>query len=106
QTNEIMAASRALGVPVLATVQLAKYKYPPTRVSPLPVASDIEGSGKYFQNSEMVMLVYNEEVYERKYAGDKWAPTGDSPGEARLVLVKDKQGVGSGDFYMRWDARL
>lgn len=106
QTNEIMAASQMLGVPVLAAMQLAKYKYPPTRVSGLPVMSDIEGSGKYFQNAEMVMLVYNEEIYGEKYAGEKWEPTHDSPGEARLILVKDKEGETIITTYMAWHARL
>lgn len=106
QTNELMATSQALGIPLLATMQLAKYKYPPTRKSGLPMMGDIEGSGKYFHNSEMVMLVYNEEIYGSKYAGDGWEPEGDSPGEGRLILVKDKEGDGHSTHWMRWNARL
>ena len=106
QSADIMATSQALGIPVVATMQLAKYKYPASRKSALPMMSDIEGSGKYFQNSEMVMLVYNEEIYGNKYAGDGWEPEGDSPGEGRLTLVKDKEGEGQGIYWMRWNARL
>jgi len=106
QADEMQAASANLGVPVLATLQLAKYKYPPNRVSGLPVVGDIEGSGAYFQDSEMLFMVYNEDIYRAKYAGDNWRPEDDTPGMARLLLAKDKEGSGNHMWHIRWDARL
>lgn len=106
QMGDLMAVSQALGVPILAAMQLAKYKYPDSRVSGLPVMSDIEGSGAYFQNTEMVMLIYNEEIYRHKYAGDKWQPTDDLVDEGRLILVKDKEGRTPLTFHMAWRAHL
>lgn len=106
QSTELMAASRRLGVPIVSTLQLAKYKYPPTRVSGIPVPGDIQGAGAYFQDSEMVFMLYNEEIYAAKYAGDAWRGDGDSPGMARLLLVKDKEGRGNDSWPIRWDGRL
>lgn len=106
QADELMVASGRLGVPIIAALQLAKYKYPPERRSGIPAIGDIEGSGAYFQDSEMMFLVYNEEIYGAKYAGDKWEPVGDPPGTGRLLMRKDKEGRGDDEWLIRWDARL
>lgn len=106
QSTELMAMSRRLVVPIVSTLQLAKYKFPPNRVNGLPVPGDIQGAGAYFQDSEMVFMVHNEEIYAAKYAGENWQSEGDSPGEARLILRKDKEGRGDNSWHIRWDARL
>lgn len=106
QADEMQALSMRLGVPVLVALQLAKSKYPPTRVSGIPVPSDIEGSGAYYQSAEMMFMVYNEGVYGSKYAGDRWQPENDPVNMARLRIVKDKEGSGDGEWPMSWWPRL
>lgn len=104
--KDLRKLAHRLRVPVVSALQLAKYKFPPSRRSGLPVGSDIEGSGGYFQDSEMVFMVYNDAIYMAKYAGPETEPTNDTPGEARLLVTKDKEGGGDETFYMRWVPRL
>lgn len=104
--KELQKIAMALGRPVVAGMQLAKYKFPTTRKVGLPVLSDIEGSGAYVQSSEMIFLVFNEEIYMRKYAGMDYSPLGDAPGYARIIVAKDKEGEGDMTFGATWVARL
>jgi len=104
--KELRKLSHRIGAPVVAALQLAKYKYPPSRASGVPVASDIEGSGSYYQDSEVVMMLYNESIYKSKYAGDNFEPLGHMDEEAFLYVVKDKEGAADGVYRVRWDKRL
>jgi hypothetical protein len=104
--KELQKLAMTLGKPVIAGMQLAKYKFPPTRKVGLPVLTDIEGSGAYQQSSEMVFMVFNEEIYMRKYAGVDYSPLGDAPGYARILLPKDKEGEGDMTFGATWVGRL
>lgn len=104
--KDLQTLSAELRTPVLAAMQLAKYKFPPTRKSGLPMPSDIEGSGAYFQASEMLFMLYNEGVYRKKYAGPDTEMMGDGDHEARILLTKDKEGDGNLDFMAVWVPRL
>lgn len=104
--KDLQVLSSELRAPILTAMQLAKYKFPPSRKSGIPMASDIEGSGAYFQASEMVMMLYNESVYRRKYAGPDVELLGDGDHEARLMLTKDKEGDGNLEFMLLWVPRL
>ena len=104
--RQLQKLTMTLGKPCVAGMQLAKYKFPPTRKVGLPVLTDIEGSGAYQQSSEMVFMVFNEEIYMRKYAGLEYSPLGDAPGYARILLPKDKEGEGDLTFGATWVGRL
>lgn len=104
--QQLQKISMALGKPVISGAQLAKYKFPPERKVALPMVTDIEGSGNYIQSSEMIFLVFNEEIYLRKYAGPNYSPLGDAPGYARILLAKDKEGEGDMTFGATWVGRL
>ena len=104
--QQLQKLSMALGKPVISGAQLAKYKFPMERKVGLPMVTDIEGSGNYIQSSEMIFLVFNEEIYMRKYAGPSYQPLGDAPGYARILLAKDKEGEGDMTFGATWVGRL
>jgi putative DNA primase/helicase len=104
--KQLQKVSGALGKPIIAAIQLAKYKFPPNRRNALPLITDIEGSGNYQQASEMVFMVFNEEIYARKYAGPEYQMLGDAPGYARILVRKDKEGEGELDFGATWVGRL
>ena len=104
--KELRKLSHRIGVPVISALQLAKYKYPPSRASGEPVASDIEGSGSYYQDSEMVLMLFNEHIYIQRYAGPEYQGQGDMEEEAHLFVRKDKEGAADGAFRLRWDKRL
>jgi hypothetical protein len=104
--KQLQKIASRLGRPVIAGLQLAKSKFPPDRKVALPVMTDIEGSGNYFQACEMIFMVFNEEIYLRKYAGPTYNPIGDAPGYARLLIRKDKEGGGDDEFGATWVGRL
>lgn len=98
--------SHKLGVPIVAAVQLAKYKFPPTRKDGRPVAGDIEGSGAYFQASEMMFMVYNEHIYAKRYLGDLARAHEFRVDDAEIVIRKDKEGDGHMDYPVLWNPSL
>lgn len=104
--KELRKLSHRIGVPVISALQLAKYKYPPTRVSGIPIASDIEGSGAYYQDSEMVLMLYNEEIFRHRHAGPSFVPEGHLTDEGVLYVRKDKEGSASGVHRIVWNERL
>lgn len=105
--KDIQKLSHRLRAPVVAALQLAKYKFPPSRASGVPISTDIEGSGAYFQTAEMVFMIYNEGIYREKYANpDTFQPAGISDGEGLVLLTKDKEGDGNMRFYSSWVPRL
>ena len=104
--KQLQKLTMELGRPCITGIQLAKYKFPLTRHSGIPVLADIEGSGAYQQSAEMMFMVFNEEIYANKYGGPDYEFLGDAPGYARLLLRKDKEGDGDMEFGMSWVGRL
>lgn len=104
--KQLQKVSMSLGKPVVAAIQLAKYKFPVGRHSGIPVLTDIEGSGAYMQSCEMIFMVYNERIYRAKYAGADYDAIGDEPGHARIYLRKDKEGGGDMEFQCAWVPHL
>lgn len=106
QADEMQSLAMELKVPVVCGLQLAKYKFPTNRVSGVPLPTDIEGSGAYFQSSEILFMIYNEGIYRAKYGGDGYQGLNDPPNMARLLLTKDKEGGGNAEWPVRWWPRL
>lgn len=90
-------------VPFHFAIQLAKSKFPPTRKSGLPHNSDIEGSGAYFQVAEQCYMLYNDDIYAQKYAGEGWERAGDPHGCGRVTVEKNKEGASGKHFFLPWE---
>lgn len=90
-------------VPFHFAIQLAKSKFPPTRKSGIPHNTDIEGSGKYFQVAEQCYMLYNDDIYAQKYAGENWEREGDPQGCGRITVEKNKEGASGKFFYLPWE---
>lgn len=97
------------GVPFLLAAQLAKYKFGRhIKRDGIPYASDIEGSGKYFQAAEQVYMIFNGEVYWKEYV-DQNDPPPEPPGfhndvgKVRIYVRKNKLGEIGGWRYLKWD---
>lgn len=104
--HQLQEVASEVGRPVIVAMQLAKYKFPPTRVDPTPMLTDIQGAGAYHQACEMVFMVHNDHIYERKYAAPDWVPQHDPPNVSWVHLRKDKEGEGDKAFKALWIARL
>lgn len=104
--QDLEVQSHRMGVPIIGALQLAKYKFPPSRRNALPTANDIHGSGSYFHSSEMLFMVFNDSIYLKKYAGPEYEAYYDPPTHARVLLRKDKEGEGDLNFAVHWEGRL
>lgn len=103
---QLQEVASEVGRPVITAMQLAKYKFPATRLDARPNLNDIQGAGAYHQACEMVFMVFNDNIYERKYGGPDYVPLHDPPDVSRILLRKDKEGEGELDFQAKWIARL
>lgn len=106
QAQEMQALAMSLKVPVVLGLQLAKSKFPAGRSSGIPIPTDIQGSGAYFQSAEMMFMIYNEGIYRAKYGSPDYEGVNDPPNMARLLLTKDKEGAGDLEWLMSWWPRL
>jgi KaiC/GvpD/RAD55 family RecA-like ATPase len=100
------------GVPFILAAQLAKYKFGRNiKRDGIPYASDIEGSGKYFQASEQVYMIFNGEVYWKEYVDQNDPPPQpagfyNDQGKVRIYVRKNKLGEIGGWVYLRWNKDL
>ena len=100
------------GVPFVLAAQLAKYKFGRhIKRDGIPYASDIEGSGRYFQASEQVYMIFNGEVYWKEYV-DQNDPPPEPPGfhgdggRVRVYIRKNKLGDLGAWRYLKWNKEL
>jgi hypothetical protein len=100
------------GVPFVLAAQLAKYKFGRNiKRDGIPYASDIEGSGRYFQASEQVYMIFNGEVYWKEYVDQNDPPPQpagfyNDQGKVRIYVRKNKLGEIGGWVYLRWNKDL
>lgn len=101
-------------VPFIFATQLAKYKFPMSRKSGIPISNDIEGSGKIFQAAEQCYMIYNYDIYTDEYKeeavhdvsseyierGRRFIP------KARIYVRKNKEGRRNDYRYLLWDAEV
>jgi len=107
--------SRRLKIPFIFAVQLAKYKFGQGRKSGIPLSTDIEGSGKIFQQSEQVFLIYNYHLYTQEFKENEINnpdseyvshPQGGVSPMARVYVRKNKEGRRDEYRYAIWDAEV
>jgi replicative DNA helicase len=110
--KELKAIVSELKIPVLACTQLAKYKFDrATKRDGIPYIGDIEGSGRYYQAADFVMMIYNHELYWREYVDPENEPRKPMGYEndhkkVRIYIRKNKDGE-FGDYrYLNWNASL
>lgn len=101
-------------IPFIFATQLAKYKFPMSRKSGIPISNDIEGSGKIFQAAEQCYMIYNYDIYTEEYSEEGvpdpyheyaqrnkgWVP------KARIYVRKNKEGKRNDFRYLLWDAEV
>lgn len=99
-------AAASLGVPVIACIQLRKSAFMMDRKDPIPIASDIEGSGAYFQSLDVLYMLYNDWIYKAKYAGPNTLHYEDPRDVARVIIRKDKEGEGDLFYKVGWVPKI
>ncbi|MGI8578669.1 MAG: replicative DNA helicase [Nocardioidaceae bacterium] len=80
-SRQIKLLAKELEVPVVAISQLNRGSE--QRTSKRPLLSDLRESGSLEQDSDMVILLHREDVYEREST---------RPGEADLIVAKHRNG--------------
>ena len=79
-SRQIKLLAKELEVPVVAIAQLNRGSE--QRTSKRPLLSDLRESGSLEQDSDMVILLHREDMYERE----------SRPGEADLIVAKHRNG--------------
>lgn len=79
-SRAIKAIARELKVPVLALSQLSRA--PEQRTDKRPILSDLRESGSIEQDSDMVILLFRSDYYNKE----------DRPGMADVILAKNRNG--------------
>lgn len=102
-TKDLKKGVRQWKVPFHFAVQLAKYKFPPSRKCALPYPNDIEGRGAIFHDAEQVYMLYNEGIFASKYSSDAWEPEGDPHLTGRVTVHKNKEGDAGKHFFLPWE---
>jgi replicative DNA helicase len=80
-SRSIKLLAKELDVPVIAISQLNRGSE--QRTSKRPLLSDLRESGSLEQDSDMVILLHREDVYEKEST---------RPGEADLIVAKHRNG--------------
>ncbi len=100
RTEDVSAFSRALKrlareleCPVLAVAQLNRGVE--ARVDKRPLLSDLRDSGQIEADSDVVLFVYREDYYD---------PDSERPGQAELLVRKNRNGPNPVDLTVRFDA--
>jgi replicative DNA helicase len=89
----LKALARELNVPIVALSQLSRAVE--GRASHIPMLSDLRESGSLEQDSDIVMFIYREELYDRET---------DKKGIAEIILAKHRNGP-LGVVPLRFEAR-
>lgn len=98
-------------------VQLAKYKFPPSRKSGIPYIDDIEGKGKIGQQAEHTLMLYNydrwramgrkeEEIRQPLSEYHRMANSGTYTPLVRIYVRKNREGPSDDFMYLAWDREI
>jgi replicative DNA helicase len=93
-TRSLKALARELNVPVVALSQLSRAVE--SRTPHIPMLSDLRESGSLEQDSDVVMFIYREEVYERDT---------ENKGIAEIHVAKHRNGP-TGQVSLLWLEKL
>lgn len=93
---------KELKLSMLAAGQLAKYKFGLDRHSGVPTLNDFEGKGVTIQAMEQCYMIYNPDIYRRKYNPYEEVDH-ESAGKARIFIRKNKEGPADAFFEFEWD---
>ena len=112
--REFKAKVREWKVTFIFATQLAKYKFSQNRKSGIPVSTDIEGTGKIFQNAEQCFMIYNYDLYTKEHKEEEVDGLGEytttnegtTHSLARVYVRKNKEGKTHDFRYLVWDAEV
>jgi hypothetical protein len=90
-TRELKALARELNIPVIALSQLSRAVE--SRQSKIPQLSDLRESGSIEQDSDVVMFLYRDELYN---------PETERPGQIDVLVAKHRNGP-LGEVSLRFD---
>jgi replicative DNA helicase len=95
-SSSLKSLARALGVPILAAAQLNRKV--DERPKPIPMLSDLRGSGAIEQDADLVLFPYRAEHY---FPDDM-----DLVGKAELIISKQRMGDSGISIPMYFDKNL